>query len=562
MKFLFSQLMYFVQDRSSRRNLRALFYFFVILIVLVTVHTVVFHFLMLREGQDHSWISGIYWTLVTMSTLGFGDIIFSSDLGRLFSIWVILSGIIFLLVLLPFTFIEFFYAPWIAAQSAARAPRELPEHTHGHVVLTHDDPVIRALITRLERYYYDYVLLVPDLDEALRMYDQGFRVMVGEIDDPETYRRARIHQAAMVVTTATDAVNTNVTFTVREMVEMLPIVATAYEPDSVDILELAGSSHVLQLSEMLGQSLARRINVGNAQAHVIGQFEELLIAEASPAGTSLVNHTLQESRLREQVGVSVIGVWERGHFQSARGDTRIYQNTILVLAGSRTQLNAYNARYSTHTAAKGPVVIIGGGRVGRAIGHALSEWKMDYRIVEIDPDHIRDPEIYVQGNAADRKVLDEAGLSEAPAVVITTRDDDTNIYLTIYCRRLRPNIEIISRATQEKNVSTLHRAGADFVMSYASMGASTLFNYLKRSDILMVAEGLDVFRMQVPPGLVGKTIAEAGIRQKTGCSVIAVIADGKMQVNPDPAKSLFARSEIILIGSVEAENQFLQKYGA
>ena len=58
-----------------------------------------------------------------MSTLGFGDITFHTDLGRIFSIVVLISGMIFLLILLPFTFIEFFYAPWMNAQAATRAPR-------------------------------------------------------------------------------------------------------------------------------------------------------------------------------------------------------------------------------------------------------------------------------------------------------------------------------------------------------------------------------------------------------------------------------------------------------
>jgi transaldolase / glucose-6-phosphate isomerase len=37
-----------------------------------------------REGREHSWITGVYWTLTVMSTLGFGDITFETDLGRLF----------------------------------------------------------------------------------------------------------------------------------------------------------------------------------------------------------------------------------------------------------------------------------------------------------------------------------------------------------------------------------------------------------------------------------------------------------------------------------------------
>jgi lipoprotein signal peptidase len=70
-----------------------------------------------------------------MTTLGFGDITFTSDLGRAFSILVLLSGILLLLILLPFMFIRLFYAPWLEAQVRLKAPRELAENVSGHVII-------------------------------------------------------------------------------------------------------------------------------------------------------------------------------------------------------------------------------------------------------------------------------------------------------------------------------------------------------------------------------------------------------------------------------------------
>jgi hypothetical protein len=102
---------------------------------------------------------------------------------------------------------------------------------------------------------------------------------------------------------------------------------------------------------------------------------------------------------------------------------------------------------------------------------------------------LQNPEKYVVGNAAELEVLKRAGIMETPSVIVTTHDDDTNIYLTIYCRRLRPDVQIISRATRERNIATLQRAGADFIMSYASMGSNAMLNLW---IMLMVAEGLDV----------------------------------------------------------------------
>ena len=160
------------------------------------------------------------------------------------------------------------------------------------------------------------------------------------------------------------------------------------------------------------------------------------------------------------------------------------------------------------------------------------------------------------------ETLESAGIDHAPTIVITTHDDDMNVYLTIYCRRLRPDIQIISRSTRERNVSTLHRAGADFVLSYASMGATTIFNYLRRAGVVVIAEGLHLTETRVPRALAGRTLAEAAIPSETGCNVVALRTKGQLKINPEPSTILEGGAEIILIGTPEAEQRFMQLYGA
>jgi voltage-gated potassium channel len=561
-KFLTSQLTHFLKPATSRRNIRLLLRFLLVLTFLVLVFSILFHILMVFEGQEHSWITGLYWTLTVMSTLGFGDITFTSDAGRVFSIIVLLSGMVFLLILLPFTFIEFFYAPWMKAQAELRAPRQLPESTSGHVILTNMDPVSRSLMQKLSHYGYPYVLLVYDLDEALRLHDLGFRVVLGESDRPETYRLVRADKAALVAATGNDMANTNVAFTVREMSQSVPIVSTASSGDSVDILRLAGSSEVIQLSTMMGQALARRIIGVDARAHVIAEFGDLLIAEATAAGTPLVGKTLAGSNLRKLTGLSVIGIWKRGQYEIATAESMIDAHSILVLSGSTEQLRKYDEFFCIYHVSAGAVIIVGGGRVGRAIGRALKAREVDFRIVESNPARIRDQTIYVEGSAADYETLERAGIDHAPAIVITTHDDDMNVYLTIYCRRLRPDIQIISRTTRERNVSTLHRAGADFVLSYASMGATTIFNFLRRAGVVVIAEGLHLAETRVPRALAGRTLADAAIPSQTGCNVVALRTKDKLTINPEPTTILDRGAEIILIGTPEAEQRFMQLYGA
>lgn len=560
MKFFTSQLTQIISSRSTKYNLKRLARFLAVLFSLILLYSVTFHFIMEYEGQKYSWVTGFYWTLTVMSTLGFGDITFTSDLGRLFSVIVLLSGMLSLLILLPFTFIQFFYAPWLEAQSRARAPRELPEHTHDHVIITHYNPVSRALMEKLEQYNYSYALLVNDLAKALEYHDQGYQVVFGELDDPETYSKMRVNQATMLVTLGSDMVNSNISNTVRELDENVTIVATVDSPDSIDLLKMAGCNHVIRMGDMMGRSLSRRTIGQDSRIHVIGRFDNLVIAEAMAFQTPLVGKTLMESRLRERMGVNLVGIWERGKFLKPHPELQIKNESVLILAGSTDQLRTYDETMSIYRFSDDPVIIIGAGRVGRGIAEAFDERGLDYRIIDKNPERMKDDDRYILGSAEDFSVLEKAGIREAPCILVTTHDDDMNIYLTIYARKLRPNAQIVSRSTLQRNVSTLHRAGADFVLSYATMGASAIFNILERNDIVIIAEGLNVFTTETPDKLVGKSLIESQIRQESGCNVLSIKKDSQQFINPQPNLEIPDESELVLIGTTNDEKRFMEVF--
>ena len=556
-----SIISYFARHQSVKRNFRLLSRFILVLLLLIALYSVLFHSIMAFEGKSYSWITGIYWTLTVMTTLGFGDITFHTDLGRLFSIMVLLTGVIYLLTLLPFTFIKFFYAPWMEEEAKNRAPRELPPETADHVIVTAYDQVTSALIEKLKSHGLEYVLIVDDLKRALELYDSGIRVAVGDIDDPETYRKVRIERAALVVATNADEINTNIAFTVRELNERVPIITTADSPHSEDILYMAGSTKVIKLHDMLGRSLAAWTVGGDCRSTVISRFDELIIAESSAYGTPLVGKRLAESRIREEFGLSVVGIWERGHFTTVNPQSLIEANSVLVLAGSKKNMDAFDDVYSFYHVCRtsaNPVLILGGGRVGQTISELFKERNIEYLIIEKNPRRVQEQEHYVFGDAADIRTLQKAWIENAPAALLTTHDDATNIYLTKYLRSLRPDMRILSRANLERNVSTLHRAGADFVMSYPTLGATAIFNFLRNEDIIMLAEGLNVFRLKAPKALVGKNLAQSRIRELTGCSVVAIKAEGAMKINPDPGEPIRENSELVIIGDIDGEKKLIQ----
>lgn len=541
----------FLTAPVRRRNVRLMAVLLAVFVLLVAIFSTAFHELMRIEGRSYSWPTAIYWTLVTMTTLGFGDITFESDIGRLFSVVVLLSGTLFLLVLLPFTFIQFVWVPWMNKRESERAPRSLPEATANHIVLTGTGSIEDSIIDLATRAGLEYVILVADLNDALALHDRGYRVMVGSLDDPETYRRARVDRAALVVASRSDTANTNIVFTVQEISSSVRVVATANAEASVDILYLAGADRVLQLGEILGEALTTRILAGGAR--IIGEISGVMVAEA----VNPLRYTHEE--IARRTGAGVVGTWNRGEFNtlSAAGS-----EGIMILAGLPEQLAAYDAAFGSAQRPNESVVVIGGGRVGRRVGRSLEESGIEYKIVEKLPERIRDADHYVVGDAADLEVLQLAGIEDAAAVVITTHDDDVNIYLTIYLRKLRPDIQVIARANVDRNVSTLYRAGADAVLSYASTGASAIWNWFRPREALLVAEHLEVFRTPVPDALVGTSIAESGLCDRTGCAVVAIEVAGEVRVDPDPSTTLAGSATLILVGDDADQARFHAAYSS
>lgn len=563
MKTLASQLIFFFRHKTARKNFSVLWKFFTSLFLIISLYSVLFHLLMVYEGRDFSWITGFYWTLTVMSTLGFGDITFHSDLGLLFTMIVLFSGVLFLLIMLPFIFIQFFYTPWLEAQQRAKIPRVLPEHIENHVILTNHDPITTRLIERLEKYHIPYVLVTPDLQLANELHDQGYQVVIGEPDKPSTYQALRIGHASIIVVTNDDLISTNICFTIREVDRVVPIVTNADREHSIDILEFSGNTSVFQFTNMLGTHLAKRTQGVSMTANIIGRFEELMITEMPVKQSELVGKTLLEASIRSLTGVTVLGLMQKGIFSPSAPNAVMTRETILVLSGTAKQLKTFEDRFAVdNVAAKkdNHVLILGGGRVGLSAARTLTEHGINCRIVEKRPLKIahENEEQFIIGDAADINTLEAAGIQTAQSIIVTTHSDDMNIYLTFYCRQLRPDIQIISRSILERNVSKLHSAGADQVMSYASLGAGTIFQLLRPNEISLFIEGLIVFNKKAGSYFHGRSIMESGVRDKTGCSIVALRRKDRLQVNPEPETILDVNDELIFIGTAENEQLFLK----
>lgn len=565
MKFLPSQLAYLLGERETRTNLGALVKYLAFLAAMVALYTLLFHIIKLRfEGEQHSWITGLYWTLTVMTTLGFGDITFTSDTGRGFSIIVLLSGVVFLLVMLPFLFIRLFYAPWLEARVRTRAPKKVPTGTSGHVILTEMDPLAVGLVDRLRAQHIPYFVIEPDTSTAARLTGEGVSVIAGDNDSRLTYERVEAGSARMLLANSEDTTNTNITLTAREVAPQLNVVAIVEEEDSIDILELSGATTVLPLKHQLGQYLANRVDAGYAEAHVIGTFKDLHIAELPTRDTAFAGVTVRDTRLRERTGLSVVGFWERGKLLPAYPDISIKADSVIVVAGTAEQVAALNALLPQDHAPAPPVLVIGAGKVGQAAAEALTRKGLAVHAIDRSEAALAPLLPFVTavfpGDAADRQLLHRAGIHTAASVLLTTNNDAMNIYLAVYCRRLNPALRIVSRVTHERNVEAIHRAGADFVLSYTTLGIEAVMSLLRGYPPVLLGEGIELFAVAMPASLGGRPLRASGIGSRTGLSVVALQRGDDMITQLTSETVLPADAELLMLGSAEQRRKFDENF--
>ena len=154
-----------------------------------------------------------------------------------------------------------------------------------------------------------------------------------------------------------------------------------------------------------------------------------------------------------------------------------------------------------------------------------------------------------------------AGVRDAPAVLLTTNDDAMNIYLAIYCRRLKTDLRIVSRITESRNLEAIHRAGADFAFSSAALGAKVIDSYVEGRDHVLLDHDVQAMSLPLPKSLENLKLSDTGITTKTGLTVVAVEQNGSVITDLVNLERLSPGSTLILLGTSKQERLFTEQFG-
>jgi voltage-gated potassium channel len=125
--------------------------------ILVLTYCLVFQYLMRTyENKQYDFITAIYWVIVSMTTVGYGDIYFNSPVGHLFSIVVALSGVMMIFAML----FPLVVTPWLEQTIRKELPAKVQAAFRDHIIICGYNQIVETLITELDEYGIPLLLLM------------------------------------------------------------------------------------------------------------------------------------------------------------------------------------------------------------------------------------------------------------------------------------------------------------------------------------------------------------------------------------------------------------------
>ncbi|QDT16272.1 potassium channel family protein [Alienimonas californiensis] len=210
-------------------------------------------------------------------------------------------------------------------------------------------------------------------------------------------------------------------------------------------------------------------------------------------------------------------------------------------------------------------VICGLGRIGQGVCGYLSDRQRPFVVIDQDRElleRVCDGRgwLYVVGDAADDAVLKKAGVDRAASLNTALPTDAENIYVVLSARGLSDRLQIVARATEERAIGKLERAGADRVVSPLASGAVKMARVMLNphvEDFLAIADGresdLELADVQIAEGsaLCGKTLKDSGLSGK-GLMIVGIRrGDGKRIMPPAPDAVIQAGDCLFTFGKRE-----------
>ncbi len=298
--------------------------------------------------EGWSFGEALYMTVITISTVGFGEVKPLSPTGKIFTIGLILTGIATITTSASFIFFSIIEGTFGEVIRRQRKEKKLAK-TKNHFIICGLGAVGEDVINEFIRAQEPFVLIDRDenvLSKFLHEYPDTVYVM-GNATDEEVLKSAQIDNAkGLIAVLGDDADNLYICLTARSLNPKLRIIARVTESESIDKLKKAGADYCFSPEKIGGVRLAaaalRPAVTSFFDAILRGEYLNLLLDEVVVKEfASIIGKTLKESEISKNIGIVIPAIKpasaEKLIFNPS-SDTVINQGDTLIIFGSPDQI--------------------------------------------------------------------------------------------------------------------------------------------------------------------------------------------------------------------------------
>jgi len=218
-------------------------------------------------------------------------------------------------------------------------------------------------------------------------------------------------------------------------------------------------------------------------------------------------------------------------------------------------------------------IVCGVEGVGFHVLCELSETKRPHVVVDIDRERIDKAletfheELFIHGDATDSDALVAAGIKEASGIFAVTGDDNQNLVISLTAKQLNPQVRVVARCRDLKNVEKMRKAGADAVVSPTFIGGLRMASEMVRSTAVSFLDtmlrdkekNLRVEEMTVSESFAGKPVSAMNLAEYPNILLLAVKTEGEWIYNP-PADYLLKLWDTLIFMTTPEERDKLETF--
>jgi len=289
-------------------------------------------------------LNALYMTVITLSTVGFGEVRPLHPAGRLFVIFLIVFGVILAAAIAKFVgewVLEGHFKHLVTRRNMEAKLKKISNH----FIIAGLGRVGSQVATQFLARRVPFVVIEKEITGAERIVHKGAVVLEGNATDDDVLLEAGIGRAHTLISTLPEeAQNVYLTLTARHMNPKLRIIARADYEDGEKKLLRAGADHVVIPHVLGGIRMAKAALQPNVTdfMHMASMGDEGLLIEelVVPRESFLAGKSLFESQLKQKYGTTIIGIKQEGEKMdiNPKATTVINRGDVLVVIGGTDDL--------------------------------------------------------------------------------------------------------------------------------------------------------------------------------------------------------------------------------